>query len=554
MGSILAILSLIIVLACFLTFNEGLETKAVEVDHTSSSMAHEYKRPLTAVESHYGSLRRLLDLPITGMNETCTVGMCDMLKTALSCKGIGYDMSKTCAEYILGFLYECPGFPAPSELFDAPYTCVTQIKALLPPEITSGLGGGGGGASPDLSSLSLASLKDSLTNVHKYMLSNFTENCERRCFQQYVDQANSFWGSCHDEMATWTTQAFNNNTRYPTVWLLYGFQEFRNQVCAKDEAGTNCFSKVQKWLPTYYNGTKAIVSAVDIFDHDCNYYNDVAQNQDALQEVCQEFADMGCCFGNAVAMMAQDQTNQSAIFNHNAIKEFPPCLLRFLKHSCGNMTADNALDPVTFCNHGTNGDISVLTGSVQMGAVLEADVRSTGIVNVYDREDLITFEGTMAYGLLVESIAPDNKLTTSKSLWVEITDYAYYSEIIRKQSEDNLLTPTDGGYPVDQSDYHNAKSMTIQFQIVLSGYDYDSAVSMLHNFTTRYTCGNPLLKLKYDNGACINVTTTPLFHQSDPVIPTAKSISAACPSLAGASLGRSLVLALATVCIASMLV
>lgn len=493
--------------------------KEVDVDLSSSSLPYDYKRPVTAIEQHYGSLHRMLfDLPITGLNETCQVQLCEMMESALSCKGVGFDLSKTCARYILGYLYTCPGFPAPAEIFNAPYICLSQIKQIIPPSLITGLTSGGG--------VSLASLRDTLTNVHNYMNSNFSENCERRCFQNYIEQANTFFGNCHDELSTWTTQAYNNNTRYPEVWILYGFQEFRNQVCATDPDGVNCFGKVQKFLPTYYNGSKAIVPTVNIFNHDCNYYDNTTQNQVALEQVCAEFQDIGCCFGNNVAMMAQSQTNESSIFNHNAIKEFPPCLLRYLKHTCGNASSGNALDPVEFCSSGANGNMSVITGSVTMGQLTEIHVRDKGIVNVYDRESLTTFQGSMGLGLLVKSIAADNKLTTAKALWVEVVDYAYYSDIVRKQSDSTLLTPTDGTYPVDQSDYNNAKSMRIDFQIVLQGYTQEEAKWALNNFTTTYTCGTLLLELEYDNGACVNVTDTPHFHRAEPFSLPPKSAAA----------------------------
>ncbi len=497
----------------------ALQTEHVEVD--MDSVPYEMKRPLTAIEHHYASLKRgLMDLPITGLNETCQVQLCDMMESALSCKGVGFDLSKTCAQYILGYLYTCPGYPAPAEIFDAPYICLSQIKAILPPDLLAGLTGGSGAG------ISFASLADSLTNVHEYMSSNFSENCQRRCFQKYIDQANTFFGNCHDELMTWTVTAFNNNTQYPEVWDLYGFQEFRNQVCATDPEGNNCFGKVQKFLPTYYNGTKALVPTVNIFDHDCNFYNNVTKNQAALEQVCVEFQNIGCCFGNNVAMMAQSQTNQSSISNHNAIKEFPPCLLRYLKHSCGSEATDNALDPVEFCSTGANGNMSVIPGSVTMGQLTELHVRTKGIVNVYDRESLTTFQGTMGLGLLVKSIAADNKLTTAKALWVEVVDYAYYSDIVRRQSDSTIITPTDGSYPVDQSDYHNAKSMRIDFQIVLQGYTYQEAEWMLSNFTSTYTCGGLLLELEYDNGACVNVTSKPLFHRAEPFSVPARSAAA----------------------------
>ena len=486
------------------------------VDLDMEDVPYEYQRPVTAIEEHSHTIRRLLDVPITGMNASCTTSLCEMMETALSCKGIGFDMSKTCAQYMLGFLYNCPNFPGPDEIFDAPYVCLTQLTRILPPGFAGGLTGGGG-------DMSFASLADSLTNVHNYMESNFTENCQRRCFQLHIEQANSFYGQCVDELMTWTTPSNNNNTRYPEVWILKGYQEFRNQVCAADTHGNNCFGKVQKFLPTYYGGSSAVVPDLNIFDTDCNYYDDVTKNQEGMEDICTEFQNFGCCFGNAVAMMAQSQTNATAVFNHNAIKMFPPCLLRYLKHTCGDADHGNALDPVEFCSAGANGNMTVLTGAVTMGARTNLNPGERKLVNVYDRESLIQFQGAMAFGQLVTS--QTDKLTTAKALWVEVTDYAYYDSIIREQSESTMLTPTDGSYPTDQSDFTNAKSARIEFQFVLEGYDYHEAESFLHNMTTQYACAGifSVLTLLYDDPSCVNVTTKPLFHRAEPYVLPPKS-------------------------------
>lgn len=516
-NAVLCIISLLTVVKV-----AAIAQKEVEIEDLGD-LPHEYKRPLTAMEQHHGSLRRLLSLPIQGMNETCQNSLCEMMESALSCKGIGFGLSKTCATYLLGFLYECPIFPAQDELFNAPYVCLGEWEGLVPPGLVSDLMAGGGASG------ALNSLADNLYNVHNYLLSNFTENCQRRCLQRYIEQANAFTNGCVDELSTWAIPSNNSNSRYPEVWILEGYQEFRNQVCATDTRGNNCFGKVQKFLPTYYNGSKGVVPQLDPFNHDCNYYDDAGLNQQGMEEICQEFQDFGCCFGNAVAMMAQSQTNQSAIDNHNAIKLFPPCLLRYLKNSCGDANSGNALDPMELCTHGANGNMSVLPGSVTMGKRTALNPTVRGLVNVYDRESLVQFLGVMAYGLLVESLA--NKLTTTKSLWVEVTDYAYYSSIISDQSDATMLTPTDGAYSVDQSDFANAESLRIDFQIVLEGYTYAEAQTMLDEFVTQYACsGRGLLELLYDDPTCEDVAEAPVFYRAEPfVLPPASAAARAVP-------------------------
>ena len=83
---------------------------------------------------------------------------------------------------------------------------------------------------------------------------------------------------------------------------------------------------------------------------------------------------------------------------------------------------------------------------------------------------------------------------------------------------------------MDHSDFSDAKSLSIDFQIVLEGYTYSEAVSMLQDLTNEYACsGRGLLNLVYDDPTCVNVTRVPLFHRADPfVLPPA---SAGAPSV-----------------------
>ena len=109
------------------------------------------KESLTHIDGHLSSIlaiihedshaRRLggLGLPKTGLNETCNERLCLFLESALSCKALGFHLDKLCAKYILGQLYGCPIFPTGAEFYNAPSVCLTQVTALLPADITSGL-------------------------------------------------------------------------------------------------------------------------------------------------------------------------------------------------------------------------------------------------------------------------------------------------------------------------------------------------------------------------------------------------------------------------------
>lgn len=181
-------------------------------------------------ESIPGISRKLLALPKIGLNNTndCNNKMCYYLETALSCKALGFNISKICARYLLGFLYACDAFPPPAQFFNAPSVCIPELLALLPPSAAAQLKGlKASGAAPSISSLS--GLQPSMNLTKRYLASSFHDNCRRSCFQRYIGQANAFYTSCDDQLVRYANKT-NQNSLYPLVYKLEAYSEFRNQA------------------------------------------------------------------------------------------------------------------------------------------------------------------------------------------------------------------------------------------------------------------------------------------------------------------------------------
>ena len=532
-----------------ITFPSSVQKRATKekatltLAHTSAIHRHLEGLLSLGANAPAGGGLAALGFPRHGLNETCNNALCEMLGSALSCKGLGFHLSKICTQYILGFLYECPIYPAPSELFNAPSVCIGEIAALLPPGLVNGLiptKKVSGSEAPvntdgefsndlyeadededdeDNAPMLGAGIADSLTftNIRKYLASDFSENCGRRCFQSYIEKANVFYGSCSSELRQFVNMTDNSNTNYPVPYLLETYQDFRNQVCTSNVNGSNCFSQFQKFLPDPTGNTPP--PDVDIFKYDCNFFDDNGINDIVFQGICEGLEEVGCCFGNQVAMLSQSQTNQSANKVHTAIKMFQPCLLRNLAAKCSKFT-----NPRDFCTAGANGNMTTVSGSVVMGpTALRRD--SVKLPNMYDENDVVFFQGVMSMNLLWD----DNSPTKQAALQVEILNYAYFNSTIADQSNSTQLTPLDGSlYFPFTWDYLNATSARFDFQFTLQGMDQAQSATFLDELTNNQACskgnGGGILRLLYGAGAeCRNVSTVAQIFVAEPIIPQAKS-------------------------------
>jgi hypothetical protein len=470
--------------------------------------------------------------PRQGLNETCNNNLCNMFESALSCKALGFHISKICAQYLLGFIFGCSDYPSPGELFMAPSSCLGELTSLLPPKtvpapaadavegtaITTYGEDDGEEAydeegEPLGGALDLSNLK--FTHVREYLASDFSVNCKRRCFQRYIEQADTFYNSCSDELLKFVNHTDNKNLVYPLPYITETYQDFRNQVCTHNKNGTNCFSEVQQFLP---NPDKE-APAVNIFQYDCNYINDTFWNGFVMDQVCDNFKNAGCCFGNQVAMLALSQTNTSAgppKNNHKALHMFQPCLMRYLVNKC------NHTDPYNFCTEGANANVSTIRGSVVMGA--NRGFRDTvKLVNIYDADKVVEFSGVLSFGIFWDNDSP----TKQGALGVEILNFAYFNSTIEEQSDSTQLTPLDGSlYSTPfQGDFTKAKSARYDFQFVLQGKTQKESDDILTVLTDKQGCSSAgsLMPFLYTNPTCVNITQEAKVFVANPIIATAKS-------------------------------
>lgn len=74
-----------------------------------------------------------------------------------------------------------------------------------------------------------ANLTLNFTIITNYLSGNMTVNCQRHCYQRYINQGNIlFQGQCRSEVYSAT-----NLANYKFLNLLSLHQELRNQICGK---------------------------------------------------------------------------------------------------------------------------------------------------------------------------------------------------------------------------------------------------------------------------------------------------------------------------------
>ena len=228
-----------------------------------------------------------------GFNDTCNNKICTMYQTALSCKTIGINLSKLCASYFLGYVFECPIFPTPSQVFDAPYACILELKSSLTP-VLSKIDSGGG----------------SISDVFSTYLSNLnSQGCRRNCYQSYINQSLDFYDACGE-----TLNSAPYNATYPVAFNLESFSNFRGQNCVENSESQNCFGLI------YEKKSESEQSAakIDLLDPTCQYSAFTSQYDASLRATlvsavmtgaCSTISGWGCCYASQINMIAMNQVN-----------------------------------------------------------------------------------------------------------------------------------------------------------------------------------------------------------------------------------------------------
>ncbi len=385
--------------------------------------------------------RELFNLPSgnlpgtkSGLSDSCNNKICDMYFYLLSCKVIDIHLSKTCANYFLGYIFACSSRPSPSDVFSAPYACLIELQDHLSPYLAL--------VTSDDDATSIGSVLDS------YLGNIDSENCHSNCYQNYITASQEFYSSCYDDV----TKFPNNNTYSVAANVLPLFSTFRDTNCAENSNGDNCFEML------YSSSTSSSsTSSIDLFDMTCSSYSAY------YPYLCPKFSAMGCCFANSMTMVAQNQLNATDL------TFLPPCLLRLLHYNCP------AVDPIDFCKNGSASSMSVvLQGQVQLKPLGLAVLYP--LPNVYDKTipvsgDTSTYSSILwletFIALTLQAIPGLPGMSNTSDVFslfnVEIVNYNYY--------DNNGLTSSSNGYPLSNptSDYTSANNGTFDFVVVVPG-------------------------------------------------------------------------------------
>jgi hypothetical protein len=138
-----------------------------------------------------------------GLSHDCNNKLCYFYEYALSCKAVGINMTKICAQYFMGRMLGCSVFPSPSDFYNAPSVCMPELVQVAK-TMQSGVSSSSG-------------------FVKKILSSDFNETCHRNCYQNFLNAGISFYQTCSHEI----------NVTHPVAVALSNFNTFRQQVCGK---------------------------------------------------------------------------------------------------------------------------------------------------------------------------------------------------------------------------------------------------------------------------------------------------------------------------------
>lgn len=379
---------------------------------------------------------------LKSVSESCNQQLCNMYSSVLSCKVIGINLKKICAQYITSFLYDCSNpFPPFYDIYQAPFYCTTQLQEVLVPLI-SGLKGTGLG---NLGISTLLTANGSFLTT--YINGNFSENCRRNCYQTYINETVSFYSQCYPLLFK------NFSSVYKLPFQLNHFQTLRDQVCVEGKSQQNCYDlgrnmlqSVNAWLPpspkaaAQLQQTKIPLSDIHLYDPQCTYIYDLNNiyGFSALNSTLCSLFNFGNCYGNIVNMISTTQVQSNA----TALTILPPCLLKFLNTNCN-------LDMNNIANAGASANMSVFKGSIT--------IEGSGCApNVYDKYIL---QGNTKNGFLglqgaLEYLFKDNPfafgLNCSAPLQTFITNFTYYEKSKLKYIQ---LTGNNGVPPLNAKNF-----------------------------------------------------------------------------------------------------
>lgn len=176
--------------------------------------------------------------------------------------------------------------------------------------------------------------------------------------------------------------------------------------------------------------TSAPAGSPDLFNFECNYFNNAAIDAQVLGQVCGMLSSYGCCAGTGITMVHQNQVGviQSVLENTTAVNftVFPPCLMRSLHSSCPTV------ELMKYCPDGSIARTAAMTGSIFLMNITGTGAPFT-FPNMYDKGSVIELQGAITYALVYTNpsfAGPPYYMNSQYPFQIQIIDFTYYNGIV----------------------------------------------------------------------------------------------------------------------------
>ena len=175
--------------------------------------------------------------------------------------------------------------------------------------------------------------------------------------------------------------------------------------------------------------TSSSTGGPDLFNFECNYYNNAAIDAQVLYGVCGQLSQYGCCAATGITMVHQNQVGviQSVLQNTTNVNftVFPPCLMRYLHSSCPTV------ELMKYCPDGSIARTAAMTGSIFLMNTTGTGAPFT-FPDMFNKGSVITLQGAITYALVnlyKPFMGPPYYMNDQYPFQIQIIDFTYYNGI-----------------------------------------------------------------------------------------------------------------------------
>lgn len=176
--------------------------------------------------------------------------------------------------------------------------------------------------------------------------------------------------------------------------------------------------------------TSSSAGSPDLFNFECNYYNNAAIDAQVLLQACGLLSQYGCCAATGITMVHQNQVGvlQSVLQNTTNVNftVFPPCLMRSLHSNCPTV------ELMKYCPDGSIARTAAMTGSIFLMNITGTTAPFT-FPDMYNKESVLKLQGAITYALVNTYGAfagPPYYMNSEYPFQIQIIDFTYYNGIV----------------------------------------------------------------------------------------------------------------------------